>query len=196
MRLALADEMGFVSKPRKKKQAGVRIVILVLVSFLLGVAATALWFHLAPNRNVENSSPQVSGQEGQPDNAPSEEPAVKVNPPARPFVASHPPVDATTIEEVKSIIPDVASVTLAEGEQMLREATLKKFEQAAKDMDAQVQQAQQQITQAQNSGSPDGQQAARKHLQQVQAQGTEKLQQIASQLQAQIAALTQLKNAK
>lgn len=196
MKLTPASKVAFSKQPQPKEQAQVRIIILVLVSFLLGAAVTALWFHLAPNRNVENSSTEVNGQAGQPDNQPSDETAVTAKPPARPFVASHPPVDAGTIEGVKQAIPDFASVSLADGEQILREATLKKFEQAAKDMAAQVRQAQQQISQAQNSGSPDEQLAARIHLQQVQAQGTEQLQQIAAQLQTEIAALKQLKDAE
>ncbi|HXR47640.1 MAG TPA: hypothetical protein VN784_09390 [Candidatus Limnocylindrales bacterium] len=193
MILTPPNKIAFPGKSQAKEQAQVRIVILVLVSFLLGAAATALWFHVAPDRNVENSSTQVNGQEGQADNPPPDEPAVKANPPARPFVASHPPVDAATIEEVKQAIPNFASVSLADGTQILREATLKQFAAAAKEMDVQVKQAQEQLVQAQNGQSAAEQQAAMKHLQQTQAEQTEKLQQIAAQLQTQIAALKQLK---
>ena len=50
MRLTLTDEIGSMNKPQRREQAQVRIVLLALVSFLLGVAATAFWFHLASNR--------------------------------------------------------------------------------------------------------------------------------------------------
>lgn len=122
-------------------------------------------------------------------------PAINASRPPRPYVPSHPPVDATAIAEVKQAIPNFASVSLADGEQILREAALKKFTAAAKDMDIQVKQAQEQLVQAENGQSAAVQQAARKHLQQTQAEQTEKLQQIAAHLQAQIAALKQLKGA-
>ena len=107
----------------------------------------------------------------------------------------HPPVDAVAIDEVKQMVPNFTSVSLADGEQILQDATLKKFQQTAKDTDAQVGQAEQQISQLQTSGSSDELQAARKHLEEIKAQGTEKLQQIAAQLQTDIAALKQLKGA-
>jgi hypothetical protein len=196
MKLTPASKVIFPKQLQTKEQAQVRIVILALVSFLLGVAVTASWFHFAPNRNVENSISQVNGLESQQDNQPSAVPAANVNPPARPFVASHPPVDAATIEEVKQTIPNFASVSLADGTQILREAALKQFAAAAKEMDTQVKQAQEQLVQAENGQSAAEQQAAVKHLQQTQAEQTEKLQQIAAQLQTQIAALKQLKNTK
>lgn len=188
--LASANGVGSTKKPQTREQAQVRIVMLALVSFLLGVAVTAFWFHFASNRNAENSSSQVTGQEN---SQPPAEQVVNVNPPARPFVASHPPVDAATIEEVKQAIPNFASVSLADGTQILREAALKQFAAAAKEMDVQVKQAQAQLVQAENGQSADEQQTAMKHLQQVQAEQSQKLQHIAGQLQIHIAALKQLK---
>jgi len=192
MKLTSANQVGSGKKPRMGEQAQVRIVILALVSFLLGVAATAFWFHFTSNRTAANPSSQISEEAaaGQP-----AVPVVNASRSARPFVASHPPVDATAIEEVKQAIPNFASVSLADGEQILREAALKKFEQAAKEMDAQVKQAQQQLAQAENGQSAAEQQAAMKLVQQTQAEQTEKLQQIAARLQTQIAALKQLKGA-
>ncbi|HLX94612.1 MAG TPA: hypothetical protein VKU37_02600 [Verrucomicrobiae bacterium] len=172
------------------ERAQVRTVLLVLVSFLLGVAATASWFHFAANRHAENFSSPSSGE---PSVEPSAEPVVNANPPARPFVPSHPPVDAATIEAVKQAVPNYASMSLEDGTQLLRAAALKQFAAAAQEMDAQVKQAQEQLVQAENGQSAAGQPAAMKHLQQVQAEQTEKLQEIAAQLQAQIAALEQLK---
>ncbi len=113
-------------------------------------------------------------------------------PPAQPFAALPPP-DTAAIEAVRRSIPDLASVSVDEGTRILREAALKEFTAAAKDMESQVQEAQQRLNQARQSHSEAEQQAAVQHLRQVQAQQTEKLQQIAARSQAQIAALKQLK---
>ena len=63
MKLTLASKVIFPKQLQTKEQAQVRIVILALVFFLLGAAVTAFWFHFASNRNAENSSSQVNGQE-------------------------------------------------------------------------------------------------------------------------------------
>jgi hypothetical protein len=190
MKLTPANKVAFPGKPQAKEQAQVRIVILALVFFLLGVAVTAFWFHLASNRNAENLSSQMNGQQNDEQSA---MPVVNANPPKRQFVSSSPPVDPAAIEEVKRAIPNFASVSLADGTQILREAALKQFATAAKEMDLQVRQAQEQLVQAENGQSAADQQAAMKHLQQVQVEQSQKLQQIAAQLQTQIAALKQLK---
>jgi len=190
MKPASANQAGCRKKPRTVEQAQVRIVILALVSFLLGVVATASWFHFTSPRTTVNTSSQTS------EAATTEQPAVpavNASRPAQPFVPSHPPVDATVIAEVRQAIPNFASVPLADGEQILREAALKKFTVAAKNMDIQIKQAQDQLVQAENGQPAAAQQAAREHLQQIQAEETEKLQEIAAHLQAQIAALQQLK---
>ena len=86
-------------------------------------------------------------------------------------------------------------MSVEEGTRILREAALKDFTTAANEMAAQVKEAQQRLAQVQNGGSDADQQAAMKHLQQVQAKQTEKLNQIASRSKAQIDALQQLKAA-
>jgi hypothetical protein len=189
MNSAPTNKVVSTKKPRPGERARASIIILVLVSFLLGVAATAVWFHFAANRPAENSSSQTNDQ-------PATEQPINETAPAQPFVPSQPLVDAATIAAVKQAVPDYASLSLEDGTQILRAAALKQFAAAAREMDAQVKQAQEQLVQAENGQSAAGQPAAMKHLQQVQAEQTEKLQQIAAQLQAQIAALKQLKNAK
>jgi len=84
-------------------------------------------------------------------------------------------------------------MSLEDGTKILREAALQQFTAAAKEMDTQVKQAQQQLAQAENGQSAVEQQAAMKHVQETQAEQTEKLQLIAARLQSQIAALKQLK---
>jgi ABC-type uncharacterized transport system len=102
-------------------------------------------------------------------------------------------VNTNAVQEVKALIPNLGTVSVEEGTRILREAALKDFTAAAKEMETQVKEAEQRVTQAQNGGSEADQQAARKHLQQVQTEQTEKLKQIAARSQAQIDALQQLK---
>ena len=105
------------------------------------------------------------------------------------------PVARAAVEDVKRALPNYASLSVDQGTEILREAALKKYAAAAQELQSQVTEAQEELKQAQ-SQSPADQQAAMTHLQQVQAEQSQKLQQIAGQLQTQIAALKQLKNAK
>ena len=107
--------------------------------------------------------------------------------------AATPPLDPTVTEEVRRLIPDPASVSLEEGAQILREKAMTEFAATTKDMEAQVKEAEQRFLQAQSDKSEAAQQAARKELQQIRAQQTEKLKQIAARLHDQIGALEQLK---
>lgn len=190
MKLTSAHKFGATKKSRRKEQARVQTVILPLVCFVAGVVVTVLWFQFGPEHHAENSKSQTSTPPV------SEQPAERpINPnrPARPFTPSHPPVNSSAIEEVKQAVPNYASVSLADGIQALREAALKKFTAATKDTDIQIKQARQQLIEAQKSQSAPQQASSRKHLQQVQAEAAEKLQDIAGELQTQIAALKQLK---
>ena len=105
------------------------------------------------------------------------------------------PVAPAAIEDVKRALPNYASLSVDQGTEILRQAALKKYAAAAQELQSQVAQAQAELSQAE-SKSPADQQAAIKHLQQVQAEQSQKLQQIGGQLQTQITALKQLKNAK
>jgi len=192
MKSAPADKVVSAQKSRQGERAQARIIILALVSFLLGVAATAAWFHFAPNRNAENSSSPATDPSNNQQPTPQ---TVSANPPAQPYVPSHPPVDAATIEAVKLAVPNYASVSLADGTQVLRAAALKQFAVVAKEMDVRVRQAEERLSEAENGQIAAEQQAALTNLRQTQAEQTGKLQEITAQLQAQIAALTQLKNA-
>jgi hypothetical protein len=118
---------------------------------------------------------------------------VAAKPAARSAAASTATADAAAIAEVKRAIPNLENVSLAEGTQTLRVAALKEIFEATDEMQRQVKEAEQRISQAQSNGTEAEQQAAVKQLQQVQAGQTEKLQQIAARLQSQIAALQELK---
>ena len=189
MKMALANRIGSMSKTRTGEHAQVRIVVLLLVSFLLGVAATAAWFHFAPIHSTENLPPPPTDQ---PNNPQPTEPVIVANPPTQKFVEQPVPVSAAAVEDVKRALPNYASLSVEQGTEILREAALKKYADAASELQSQVAQAQDELKQAQNK-SPADQQAAMKHLQQVQADQSQKLAQIGGELQTQIAALKQLK---
>ena len=104
-------------------------------------------------------------------------------------------INTNAVKEVKALIPNLGTASLEEGTRILRDAALKEFSAAAREMETQVKEAEQRLTQAQNGGSDADQEAARKHLRQVQTEQTEKLQQIAARSQAQIDTLQQLKAA-
>jgi len=195
MRLALIDGIGSMNKPQKREQAQVRILFVALVSFLLGVAATAFWFHFASHRTAEGLSSQANNQGNQPDYQQPAAPPSGANSPSRTFVEPPLPVAPAAIEDVKRALPNYASLSVDQGTEILRQAALKEFAAAAQELQSEVARAQAELSQAQ-SKSPADQQVAMKHLQQVQAEQSQKLQQIAGQLQTQIAALKQLKNAK
>jgi ABC-type uncharacterized transport system len=112
--------------------------------------------------------------------------------PTKPL-SNNPPTDAAAIEEVKRALPNFASVPVEEGTRILREAALKDFKAAADEMEVQVREAQERLGKARNGGSEAEQQAAMKHLEQIQAEQSEKIKQIAARAQAQIEAFRQLK---
>jgi hypothetical protein len=119
---------------------------------------------------------------------------VTVAKPAGGFAAtSTPQPDAATTTEVRRSIPNLDSVSLADGKQILRDAALKEIMGATDELQRRLKEAQQRIIQAQNNGSEAEQQAALKQLQQVQADQTEKIKEIAARSQAQIQALEQIK---
>jgi hypothetical protein len=96
-------------------------------------------------------------------------------------------------EEVRRIVPNWDSLSLEEGTRMLREAALKEFKDTATQLQTQLQQAEQALSQAQTNGSAVDMQSAMKRLQQLQSDQTERLKQIAADSQVQIEALRRLK---
>ena len=104
-------------------------------------------------------------------------------------------VNTNAVQEVKALIPNFAAVSVEAGREILRDAALKDFKAAVEEMEGQVKEAQQRLAQAQSSGSETNQQAAVKYLQQVQAEQTAKIQEIAARAKAQMDAFQQLKAA-
>ena len=98
------------------------------------------------------------------------------------------------IEELKRAIPNLAAVSVDEGTRLLREQGLATFAAAAQEMDAQIKQAEQRFLEAEQSGVPAAVEAARKELQRVRAEQSDKLRAIGVRIQEQINTLEQLKN--
>lgn len=146
---------------------------------------------------------QAAQKESLPQFSPEWEPALEFDLSraiARVISASRPaerpasaPSNPAVAEEVRTLIPDPASVSLEEGTRILREKAMTAFAATTEAMEAQVKEAEQRFLQAQRDNSEAAQEAARKELQQIRAQQTEKLKQVASRLHDQIAALEQLK---
>jgi hypothetical protein len=107
--------------------------------------------------------------------------------------AGTPAPDAATIESVKKALPNLETITVAQGSQLLSVSALGDYQAAAAEMEAQVKEARQRLADAQASGSEAEQQAAMKNFQQVQAAQSEKLKEIAAKLRSQINALEQIK---
>ena len=115
--------------------------------------------------------------------------AAEARPGAQPLARA----DTASLDAVKRAIPNLDAVSLEAGTQILRNASLVQFQQAAEEMQARVKDAEQRFIQAQGDQSEAAQQAAAEELRKIQAEGTRKLQQIAQDSHAQIAALQQLK---
>jgi hypothetical protein len=175
-------------------QANIRTVLLAAVCFAVGIGAGAFIFRrpAEPVPMDANDAAAIQPAVAPPNNSPSE-----TSQPRRTNFSAvpAPPASPATIEEVKRAIPDLASVSLADGTRMLRKAALTEFATAAKDIGEQLQTARLNLAKAQNGGSEADQQAAIQQLQQAQASQTAKLQEIAARSQAQIDALKQLKAA-
>ncbi len=103
--------------------------------------------------------------------------------------------NATAVEQVNALLPNLAAVSVQQGREILQKAAFTEFTAATVEMQMQIKEAEQRLTQAHNGGSEAEQQAARKHLQEVQAEQTEKLKQIAGRSKTLIDTFQQLKAA-
>lgn len=103
------------------------------------------------------------------------------------------PLGSAAMEQIKQIVPNLDSVSLADATRLVREASFKEFATAAAQFQTQLKEAQQRLKDAQNGGSEADRLAAMKNLQAVQADQADQLKKIAAKAQAQVEALKQLK---
>jgi len=114
---------------------------------------------------------------------------------ATPFINADATVSPETTNEIRRLIPDIKGTSLEDGIGILRADAVSKITAAGAEMQKQIQAAQQQFADAQNGKTEAEQEAARKHLQQVQLDEAEKVKAIAAQLQTEISAFEQMKAA-
>lgn len=104
-------------------------------------------------------------------------------------------IDIGVTEELLRKFPNLATQSVDDVTQVLRNETLESFKIAAVDGQAKLFAAQQNLATAQDNKSEAEIIAARQNLRRVQVEQTSKLNEIAGQLQARLAALQQLKTA-
>ena len=115
--------------------------------------------------------------------------------PATSVVKASALVSPEVTNEIVRLIPDLKGTSLDDGTRILREAALQEFTAAGTETEDKLKVAQQQLRDAQNGHSEAEQQAAMKHLQEVQLEQGEKYKQIATRLLAQLAVFQQMKAA-
>ena len=99
-----------------------------------------------------------------------------------------------TIATINRLIPDVNAASMEAADQIFHAEFMKQCAEAGTEMETQINAAQQQVVQAQTSGSPANLEAAQKHLSQVQLAQADKLKQVAARLQIQLAVFQRMKN--
>jgi hypothetical protein len=100
---------------------------------------------------------------------------------------------AEATSDVNRLIPNMNAISLEEGVRILQDASMKDLATAGAEMENQIKAAQQAANEARQGKSEAEQQAAMKHLQQVQLEQADKIKQVAAQLQARLAIFQQLK---
>lgn len=100
--------------------------------------------------------------------------------------------DPNAEAEVKRALPNLSTVSLEDGTQLLRETALNEYKAMVAETEAKLKEAEQRLTDAQNKPEAE-RQAAMKELQRVRTEQTAKLKEIAARLQAQIAELQRMK---
>ena len=95
--------------------------------------------------------------------------------------------------KVKRTLPNFESLTVDQGAEILRRAALKELASTATEMQNQIAKAELELNNAKNGKSAAEQQSAIQHLRQIETEQAAKIQQIAANLQLELAALEQLK---
>lgn len=101
------------------------------------------------------------------------------------------PPDEAIVEEIKKLIPDLGSVSLEEGKQMLRDAAMKEAAQLAKELRPGLEAAEKAVQDASEAQKLD----RLKQLQRAELEKTQKLKDLAARAQARIQVWEQI-NAK
>lgn len=120
---------------------------------------------------------------------------LQVTAPAAAAVAKSAPISPAVTNEIQRLIPDLNGTSLEDGSRILRQASVQQLMTAGAEAENQINQAKQQLAEAQANGSDTAVAAAQKHLQEVQSQQALKVQTIAAQLQDELTVFQQMKAA-
>ena len=104
--------------------------------------------------------------------------------------------NTSAVQAVKALFPNLAAVSVEEGTRLLRSSSLKELQEAIRQMDLKVKEAEQQLVDAQTGKSAAEQQAALKRLQEVHTERMQQLKEVAAKAQAQMQAFQRLKAEK
>ena len=99
------------------------------------------------------------------------------------------------IASINRLIPDASAVSVEQANQIFHDEFVRQCGEVGTEVEAQINAAQQQVLQAQNSGDEAALEAARKNLAQVQVAQGEKLKDVAAQLQTRLAVFQRMKSA-
>jgi hypothetical protein len=102
-------------------------------------------------------------------------------------------ISADVARQVRDLIPNIAAVQVDEGVRILQASALAEYQTVAIESNTKVDEAKQQLEDAKNGKSEAEQEAAKKHLLEVQSEQVEKLKAIAAKSMATVAAFKQLK---
>ena len=106
-----------------------------------------------------------------------------------------PRVEKATMDTVKRLIPNLDSVSLAEGRETLRKSSLAEFRRNTEELETRRKEAEEHFLEAQAGQSEAGQETARKELLQIQADQLTSWRRLTAASQAQMTALEQIKGA-
>lgn len=189
-------------KRRAGESGQARALVLVLVSFAMGMTVSALWFsRKAPPIRTAPETEAVSQKEMEPRRefasfAKPTEPASRPAPASpAPLSAplSAPQVDPAALEAVKRAIPNAEAISLEKGALILRKAALADLELVVQEFKARQKQVEQNFTKGESRLSDERQKIATQQLKELQLEQMEKLKQIAANSKAQIEAFQQIK---
>jgi hypothetical protein len=166
-------------------QATLRTVIGAALCLGIGFGLGGLWH----SRRVQRGGVSTEGANAAAVNPEAPAPAT---PATTSPVAAVPP-DPAIVAEVKRELPDFASVSLAEGSQVLRRAALRDLQAALSQIEPQLKEAEQQVARMEEAKSETGKQTALKELQRLQAAQAAKLSEFTTRSSAQIEVLQQLR---
>jgi len=170
---------------RYHAQTGIRTLLVAALCLFIGFGLGGLWHSRRTQRSTVNTETRSEDAGRLSAGTTAVLQSVQVPVQIKP--------DPAIVAEVKRQIPDVTSVSLEAGSQILREAALKNLQAALNQTLGQLKEAEQRVARMEEAKSETEKQAALKDLQRLQAEQAAKLREFTTRSSAQIEALRQLK---